>query len=148
MKKNEDGTFTLTEQELAVLVANTAEARNLLYDVYVLRDNIMRVCKAFKLTTPDGKRIRPTIIDKTENPVMSLCKGGIETLGLLTSASIGIESSAKEIEERFGFLGNLGPILSKYGGKGEELLALPGFQNALGGGNTKTDNNNHSEVKI
>jgi len=123
--------FCLTKEELEAIVNNANFATEILGDVYTFRDNIMKVCAAFKITTKDGKRIRQTIIDKTENPIMSLCSGGIETLGLMTSASIGIKSAEREIEKRFGFLAAIGPLLAKYGGAGEKLLEARGIQKTI-----------------
>ena len=134
MVDNKDGTFTLTEAELIELLNNTRAAQEFISDIYLLRDNVMKVCAAFKITTKDGKRIRKSILDKTENPIMSLCKGGIETLGLMTSASIGMKSAEREIEEKFGFLASLGPLLQKYGTVGEQLLELGWNQKQLGSG--------------
>ncbi len=117
----EKNVYELTEEELKSFVVGNEMAREYLTDIYLLRDNIMKVCAAFKLTTKDGKHIRGSILDKTENPVGSLVKGGLSVLNNMTQASIGIKSAEREIELQFGFLASLGPLLVKYGGAGEQL---------------------------
>lgn len=123
--------YILTEDEMNQLVLRSEAAREFLSDIYLLRDNVMNVAKAFKLTTKDGKAIRPSIIDKTENPVKSLVKGGMGILGNMTLAAAGVAYAEKEIEEQFGFLGSLGPILKKYGGTGEQAIENRVFQKQL-----------------
>lgn len=128
MKKNDDGTYTFTEAETIKLVEANERAREYLNDIYQLRDVLMKTCHAFKITTPDGKNIRPSIIDKTENPIKSLAKGGISFIGNMTMAAAGMESAVKEIENSFGFLGTLGPMFQKYGGSGERRIEEKGDQ--------------------
>jgi hypothetical protein len=128
--KNNDGTYTLSEDELMDLIQNKKNAIEYLSDLYKLRDAILRVCQAFKITTPDGKHIRPTIINKTENPIRSLAKGGASYMTNMVGASAGIESCEKELEKNFGFLDMLGPMLTKYGGHGDKTIGS-GYTNEV-----------------
>jgi hypothetical protein len=122
MIQNADGSFTFSKDETLKLVEAHERAREYLDDIYQLRDVLMKTCHAFKITTPDGKNIRPSILDKSENPIKSLAKGGISFIGNMTMAAAGMESAVKEIENSFGFLGTLGPMFQKYGGSGERLI--------------------------
>lgn len=125
MVKNENGTYTFTEEETAQLVQGNLKAKEYLEDIYTLRDAVMKTCHAFKITTPDGKNIRRSILDKTENPIKSLASGGIAFVGNMTMAAAGIKAAQDELKNSFGHLVEMGPILEKYGGQGQQLILSP-----------------------
>lgn len=111
MTDNNDGTVTLTNEELEMLLQKTEELDQ---DIKLLRSSVMKVLSVLGMTTDDGKDIKPELKDKSKNPLKIILKGASKIMGLFVQAKFSAEAE-KEIGEKFSFLDTAIPVIEKYG---------------------------------
>lgn len=111
MTENENGTVTLTNEELAELLTQNEVLKG---DIMLLRSSVMKTLSVLGMTTDDGQNIKPELKDKSQNPLKIILKGAWKVMSLFGEAKFS-KAAEREIGEKFNFLDEAIPVIEKYG---------------------------------